>query len=114
MHHKTTGKRIFKFLPFGIPFLIFFILIILTLWISQMTSQYVARQAEKKFITDTNALGGDINTRVSIYLTAMYGLKGLFAASGYLKRNEFATYLDTSNIVKRFPGISGINFAQHV
>lgn len=102
---------------FFIPFIAFFILIAITLYAWDFTNKSIQEQKKIKFDNDAAILDSAIDTRFSVYETVFYDIRGLFSASNSVERNEFVTYLHTSNIANRFPGfsdISGINFSQHV
>jgi signal transduction histidine kinase len=49
--------------------------------------------------------------RMAIYTDAHYGGVGLFVASEYVSRSEWRKYIETLNIVERYPGINGIGYA---
>lgn len=52
--------------------------------------------------------------QINVYLDAMYGAQGLFAASQSVERNEWAQYIEKSQLLDRYRGVSSILFAQLV
>jgi PAS domain S-box-containing protein len=109
---ESKQKNIFRLLLF--PFIAFVILIAITIYAWDFTNKSIQEQRQTKFDNDTDILDSSMDTRFSVYETVLYDIKALFAASNSVERNEFITYLQTSNFKERFPGISGISFAQYV
>jgi len=114
MDSITGSKRRAIFRLLFMPVISFVILITITFYAWGFTNKLIQDQRNIKFENDTNILDSSMDTRFSVYETALYDIKGLFAGSNVVERNEFISYLRTSNITERFPGISGISFAQYV
>ncbi|MBD9357253.1 CHASE domain-containing protein [Methylomonas albis] len=52
-----------------------------------------------------------IEQRLQTYEQMLYGARGLFAASGLVKRSEYREYISALNLDQRFPGIQGVGFS---
>jgi PAS domain S-box-containing protein len=52
-----------------------------------------------------------IEQRLQTYEQMLYGARGLFAASGLVKRDEYRAYVSALNLDQRFPGIQGVGFS---
>ena len=52
-----------------------------------------------------------IQERMLAYEHVLYGVKGLFIASDFVKRDEFKSYVETLSIDQYFPGIQGIGYS---
>ena len=51
---------------------------------------------------------------MGLYVLALEGIRGLFAASKAVDRNEFAAYLQRVDIKQNYPGLSYIRFVQRI
>lgn len=92
----------------------FIVLIGITIFFWKNTDNAVRQQNQAAFETKTTEIEAAVEKRLSIYNNAMYDIRGLFAASQSVERNEFGEYLNTSNIQQRFPGVIGIGFSRYV
>ncbi len=52
-----------------------------------------------------------LETRISRYGDALYGVRGLFAASDTVTHREFRESMDAAAVARRFPGVRAIAFA---
>lgn len=67
-----------------------------------------------KFEAKSNQISDAIHDRFSIYVSALYGGRGLFEASVFVDRNEFKEYVSSLNIQENYPGIQGIGFSLYI
>jgi PAS domain S-box-containing protein len=114
MEKNPVSRRTPLFRTLILPFVVFCVLATLTVVLWNYVKMSNQRQLTLQFKNDSSALENAIQTRLSIYSTALYGIQGLFAANPDVMRNEFKEYQDTSDINDKFPGISGISFIHYV
>ena len=103
-----------KSIQFLLPLSIFAISIIAAFFALDISHKVVDQQSSEKFTVEANEITSAIDTRLQIYLNAMYDVRSLFAASESVERDEFQAYLNSSDIQSRFPGLTGFIFIQHV
>ncbi|HEX6461991.1 MAG TPA: porin PorA family protein [Candidatus Saccharimonadales bacterium] len=72
------------------------------------------RRTELRFQTDTNSLETTVITELTKYVNALYGVRGLLAASNEVSREEWKAYVDDLHLQQNYPGMSGLGFAQLV
>ena len=56
----------------------------------------------------------DVEQRMTAYEQTLYGVKGLFAASVHVERDEFREYISALSFGKNFPGIQALRFIRIV
>jgi hypothetical protein len=49
-----------------------------------------------------------IDRRMSAYVDAMLDVRGLFAASESVERDEFSKYVDGTDLLRRYPGVQAV------
>jgi PAS domain S-box-containing protein len=114
MENPKVNQRTKSTLLILVPAIVFVTLFVATSFLWTFSQQSIQNQIDTKFSEDTLVVKNAIETRLSIYATALYGIQGLFAASETVGRDEFQHYLVTSDIATKFPGISGVSFIQYV
>ncbi|MFC6996863.1 CHASE domain-containing protein [Rufibacter roseus] len=77
---------------------------------------YVSKESDKiqdtkTFEIRTVQMKSALERRMGHYLQILRGVKGLFAASDTVTRQDFRRYLEALAIEKNYPGIQGIGFA---
>ena len=80
----------------------------------KFTEERVGREAETKFQHQVAHAVGALDRRVQDNLSLLIGLKGLFAATAQVDRDEFKLYLAGFNVSQRYPGLRAVAFARHV
>lgn len=55
-----------------------------------------------------------IESSLNQYSGTLFGLRGLFAASSFVDRKEFSTYVDSLEIKKHLPGIQAVEYVSRV
>lgn len=55
-----------------------------------------------------------IERRLATYAETLYGLRSLFASKGSVSRTDFARFVDSSDILRRFPGLQAVEFSAAV
>ncbi len=90
------------------------ILIACTVFFSYFFSRNLMLKSEKLFQSEAAHITEAIDKKMGLYVLALQGIRGLFAASNSVERNEFATYLQRVDIRKNYPGLVHIEFVQRV
>jgi diguanylate cyclase (GGDEF)-like protein/PAS domain S-box-containing protein len=80
----------------------------------KVTEERVGREAETKFQHQVAQAVGTLDRRVQDNINLLIGLRGLFAASNRVDRDEFRLYLSGFNVSQRYPGLRAVAFARHV
>lgn len=70
--------------------------------------------AQSAFDDRSKELKSEIQNRVQTYTDALYGFKGLFAASNGVNEAEFQAYYRTLGLAEKYPGIRTISFISAV
>ena len=76
--------------------------------------QNVEEQNRVRFDETTQATQAAIDRRVSAYLAAMFGARGLFLASGAVERDEWDNYVRGIEPEERLQGLQSLGFAEYV
>ena len=90
---------------------ILFLSILLTVSFASILSISLTNEARSKFINETDIASRNIEERVSIYINALEGARGLHSASEGVTRDEWRTYVESLNINENYPGIQGVGYA---
>src|SRR5687767_6705125 len=80
----------------------------------KFTEERVGREAETKFQHQVAQAVGTLDRRVQDNLSLLIGLRGLFAATAHVDREEFRLYLSGFNVSQRYPGVRLVSFVRHV
>ncbi len=80
----------------------------------RFTEQRVSSEAAVKFQHQVAQATGSIDRRIQDNVDLLMGLRGLFAVSERVGRNEFQLYLSGFNIAQRFPGVRLVSFVRYV
>ncbi len=70
--------------------------------------------AQQQFQFESQLAHDAIRERMADYEQLLRGTGALFAASVFVNRHEWQTYVQTLQAEQRYPGIQGIGFAQHI
>jgi CHASE1-domain containing sensor protein/nitrogen-specific signal transduction histidine kinase len=73
-----------------------------------------AQEAQAALEKEVDASVASLNQRLQLYSQVLYGLRGLYASSVSVERNEFRTYVETLDLAKQFPGFTTIGYAKRV
>ena len=82
------------------------------LWNEARTTARHAVRAEFSFLEEKAAQ--QIRERMLDYEDVLHSLRGLFAASSYVEREEFRDYCTGLNLERRYPLLQTVGFIQHV
>lgn len=77
-------------------------------------SQYLRAQEQARFDETVQATQQAIDRRMSAYIDAMLDVRGLFAASESVERDEFSKYVDGTNLLRRYPGVQAVGYSERV
>jgi len=66
------------------------------------------------FLRQSTGLDASLKDRVATYINALYGFKGLFAASDYVDQGEFQAYYNALNLNTNYPGLRNLSFVSKV
>lgn len=108
-----TNKKHYSFIRFS-PGIIFLAGLLLTYVLQNEVRVSTQQVKQDEFNFRANEITQNIDRRMHSYEQVLEGVVGLFAASGFVKRNEFAEYIRTLKLEDKYPGIQGIGFAKLV
>lgn len=97
-----------RFLPWGI----LATSIILTVLVTFLIHNSIHDAAEQRFNAQIDATVLSIENRIKTYDQVLGGATGLFAASEYVTREEWARFVDDQGADDRFPGIQGMGVSK--
>ena len=69
------------------------------------------RREEENIRARAEAAAAHLAARIAQYGDALYGVRGLFAASDEVTHREFRESMDAAAVARRFPGVRAISFA---
>ncbi|MFL6621314.1 MAG: CHASE domain-containing protein [Sulfurifustaceae bacterium] len=81
-------------------------------WYAVRTSVDLYESARFEVFVDQ--IHDDISFRMRTYVNALIQTKGMFVVAGKVSREDFARYVRTVTLMKRYPGIQGIGYAARV
>lgn len=79
-----------------------------------LTERYLEQLARVRFEQEAERIQFLIKERIGVYLEALHGAQGLFAASKQVDRDEWKAYLEGYDIRQRYPGIVAVEFVERV
>lgn len=77
-------------------------------------SQNLRAQEQARFDEAVQATQRAIDRRMSAYVDAMFDVRGLFAASESVERDEFSKYVDGTDLRRRYPGIQAVGYSERL
>src|SRR5690348_9179003 len=92
----------------------FAFLVITAATISNFVRTNLVLKADRNFEIECSRIAEAINYRLGMYVLALEGVRGLFAASQTVDHNEFEAYLKRVNIAKNYPGVLNLQFVERV
>ncbi|HKY01032.1 MAG TPA: CHASE domain-containing protein, partial [Burkholderiales bacterium] len=96
------------------PWLVLSLALATTIWVWQANVQQIRANARLHFEADIAAIEQTITDRFNIYENTLRGVLAFVLASREVERSEWQTYVETSAITSRHPGIQGIGYAVRV
>ena len=76
--------------------------------------RYEQDQVRSEFTRDTARVAAQTETRLRAHFETLLSLKGLFAASEQVDRNQFRRFLDQLDLRRNHPGFQAIQFVRHI
>ena len=95
-----------------LPLFVFALTLGLTLVSWHLTKTAEFKQVEQDFHVDVERVRTAVEERMRTYEQVLLGGVGLFAASDHVSRQEWATYVESLHLPKRYPGIQGVGFSK--
>jgi signal transduction histidine kinase len=77
-------------------------------------SQNVEAQEQARFDETVQTTQQAIDRRLNAYIDAMLDVRGLFAASESVERDEFREYVDGTDLQERYPGVQAVGYSERV
>jgi PAS domain S-box-containing protein len=78
----------------------------------QQTIHATTKQANIQFQAEAKQLHAGIEDALTGYVKALQGVKGLFAASNEVDRNEWKSYIDALRLSQNYPSMLGVGFIE--
>jgi len=78
------------------------------------TKKVMREVAEVKFESTCRFIQDLVNNRLLLDLRVLYDVRGLFAASRNVERNEFAKFIQTTSVQGKYPGLEAIQYVERV
>ncbi len=83
----------------------------LTFFAYRISSDFVHKRAEDRFIFRLHEIKQAIKDRLDVYEQVLWSGVGLMYASENLKREGFSKFVEALNIQRHWPGIQGVGFS---
>ncbi len=94
--------------------IVLFFAIAATVAISVIVNNKSVEKANSDFAIDVLDAKDSIRERLNVYIEVVYGGRALFAASDSVTRADWKTYLDSTDILNRYPGIFALQYVRYV
>ncbi len=95
-------------------YLAFAIGICITVWTCLMVVEAQDAQIRSNFARDTEKVAADTTARLRTYFDMLHSLKGLFAVTGEVDREQFSRFVQQLRLTERYPGFRAIQFVREV
>jgi signal transduction histidine kinase len=95
-------------------YLAFIVGICITVWTCFMVVDAQDTQIRSNFARDTEKVATDTTVRLRTYFDMLLSLKGLFAVTGEVDREQFARFVKHLRLTERYPGFRAIQFVRAV
>jgi signal transduction histidine kinase len=95
-------------------YLAFAIGICITVWTCLMVVDAQDAQIRSNFARDTEKVATDTTARLRTYFDMLLSLKGLFAVTGEVDREQFSRFVQQLRLTERYPGFRAIQFVRAV
>lgn len=95
-------------------FVVFALGIVVTAMVSKRTSMREIEMAEARFSQLAERVIGESERRIRLPIYGLRGLKGLYAGSESVTRDEFRAYVEARGLQEEFPGTIGMGFVVRV
>ena len=88
--------------------------ICITIWTCFIVVDAQDVQIRSNFARDTEKVATDTSARLRTYFDMLLSLKGLFAVTGEVDREQFARFVQQLRLTERYPGFRAIQFVRAV
>jgi signal transduction histidine kinase len=95
-------------------YLAFAIGICITIWTCLVVVDAQDTQIRSNFARDTDKVATDTTARLRTYFDMLLSLKGLFAVTGEVDREQFSRFVQQLRLTERYPGFRAIQFVRAV
>ncbi len=95
-------------------FLAFALGVCITVWACLIVIDAQDTQIRSNFARDTEKVDTDTTARLRTYFDMLLSLKGLFAVTGEVDRDQFARFVQQLRLTERYPGFRAIQFVRLV
>ena len=100
--------------PYVLPVIAIIIGFFLTIWATLWSFNTALTQSEARFSNDINVFHDQIQSRVQRDMNLVRGIKGLYAASISVERDEAYAYFDKLDLSVEYPGLSAVGVYERV
>lgn len=101
-----------RVLAIAVPILLVLLTGLAAIYFLQNAAFNTARQIQRdNFENQAREVTLRIEQRLAAYEQVLRGVRGLYAASDHVERNEFRDYVSTLELAKNYPGIQAIGFS---
>lgn len=107
-------RQLLQFRHAWIAWLVFAVVLVVTLLLWQVSIHLVDDRTEARFRTQSLQLRTAIEERLLNYEQVLAGSAGLFSVAGDVTREEWRVYIDKVDIDRYYPGIQGIGYVQRL
>ena len=76
--------------------------------------QNIQRNAEAEFQRSVERVSAEVERRFRQPVYGLTGIKGMYAGSLQIRRDEFRAYVRARDLAREFPGVRGMGFIEHV
>lgn len=97
-----------------LPFFIFILSIGITLFGWHSSLKNLEHRKHVRFESRVQDISARIRERAGVYIDALYGARGLFAASNSVEAGEWRAYVAQLQMEKRYPGIFALGYIQKI
>lgn len=97
-----------------LPFIILVIGLVATYYLWKNSIEINETHKQERLNSIERQIGSAIKERLSNYADAHYAAAGLFLSSDHVTRNDWRKFVETINLLNRYPGINGLGFAMPV
>ena len=104
---RLAGLRLVRFLPL----LVLAVSLIVTYQLWRDARQNARQDLQADFDSRVHEAAIHVERRMANYEQVLRGVKGLFAASVSVERDEFHAYVNALRLEEHYPGIQGVGFA---
>ncbi|MBI3901735.1 MAG: CHASE domain-containing protein [Nitrosomonadales bacterium] len=94
-----------------LPGMVLFFTLFATYQLWDIERQEVEEELQVDFDSRARETTSNIRQRMHTYAQMLYGVQGLFAASGIVGRDKFYSYVSALHLEENFPGIQGMGFS---